>query len=217
MADVDTGVARGPGTAQPPEELEPLFPEREEIVLVDPPATGPDEPPAAPGEDIIRLQLTHMGIVLAATVVIAAIGFFLLGNAGDGLSIAYPILLAGALGGTANTVRRVQQLAREPVTVLAEVPRSLAVAQIYLSSVIGGGFGVLLYLVFLGGMLQGEFFPAFDCGGEPFTTYGEFSLCSPTTNADTALALVWAFLAGFAERFVPSMLDRFVEHDEDDG
>lgn len=79
-----------------------------------------------------------------------------------------------------------------------------------MSPVIGGTFATLLYRIFLAGILQGEFFPAFACADQPFTDYGAFSTCNPATNADAAMALVWGFVARFAELFVPNVLDRLL-------
>lgn len=178
-----------------------------------PPFSAPEA--AHVPDDVVELQVRHLAIVVAATLLLAAVGLFVLGNTavGDGLSIAYPIALVGTAGGTANAARRVQLLAGEPLLTRDAVPRSLAVAQTYLSPIIGGTFAVLLYLVFLGGMLQGEFFPAFACGEDGFTSYSSFATCNPSTNGDAALALVWGFVAGFAERYVPNVLDRFVRDD----
>jgi hypothetical protein len=67
---------------------------------------------------------------------------------------------------------------------------------------------VLLYGVFLSGLLSGDFFPAFgDCASAGFFGIRDLSECSPATNADAAKALIWAFIAGFGENFVPNFID----------
>jgi hypothetical protein len=90
------------------------------------------------------------------------------------------------------------------------VPAALAVLQVYLSPVTGGVFALVLYVLFLSGLLQGDLSPHFACATEPFTSFGRFADCAPSTNSDVAMALVWAFVAGFAEHFVPNVLDRFI-------
>ena len=162
--------------------------------------------------DAVSAQVRHLAIVVVLTLLGALVGFVVLGNTDIGaqLSFVYPVALVGTAGGTANAARRVQRLAREPMALQQEVPVRLAVAQTWLSPIIGGTFAALLYSIFLAGILQGEFFPAFECAGEPFTDYAAFSTCNPTTNADAAMALVWGFIAGFGERFVPNVLDRFI-------
>jgi hypothetical protein len=169
------------------------------------------------GPDVVATQVRHLAVVVGVTLVLGIGGFVLLGNTdvGQTLSLAYPVALVGSAGGTANAVRRVQRLAQEPASTRAAVPPRLANAQTWLSPITGGLFAVVLYNVLLAGILQGEFFPAFDCAGEPFSDYRNFATCSPATNADAAMALVWGFVAGFGERFVPNVLDRFLGDDPD--
>lgn len=171
------------------------------------------------GTEVVEAQVRHLAYVVIGTLALAILGFVLLGNTelGSSLSFAYPVALVGTAGGTANAARRVQRLQQESVPVQQSVPLRLAVAQTWLSPIIGGTFAVLLYCVFLAGMLQGEFFPTFACADTPFTDYSTFSSCNPATNADAAMALVWGFVAGFAERFVPNVLDRFIGDPKTDG
>ncbi len=163
-------------------------------------------------DDHVATQVRHLAIVVVATLLLAILGFVVLGNTavGQQLSFVYPVALVGTAGGTANAARRVQRLQQEPLAVQAAVPQRLALAQTWLSPVVGGTFAALLYCIFLAGILQGEFFPAFDCAALDFTDYQTFSSCQPATNADAAMALVWGFVAGFFERFVPNVLDRFI-------
>jgi hypothetical protein len=70
-------------------------------------------------------------------------------------------------------------------------------------------FAFVLYLVFMGGILSGELFPAFQNTTEPFVSIGQFVGCvNPDTNADFAKLLLWAFVAGFSEKFVPNLIAR---------
>jgi len=171
-------------------------------------------------QDVVAVQVRHLAYVLIATLVVAIVGFVILGNTniGQGLSMVYPVALVGTVGGSANAARRIQRLNMRPGDVQDEVPLRLAVAQTYLSPAIGGTFAVLLYCIFLAGILQGGFFPAFECAHQPFHDYASFASCNPTTNADASMALVWGFVAGFAERFVPNVLDGFIgDHQAGDG
>src|SRR4029078_4561252 len=61
----------------------------------------------------------------------------------------------------------------------------------------GAAFALVLWLMFLGGLLSGELFPKEIAG----------PLTSPIPK-DLAKLLVWSFIAGFAERFVPDLLDK---------
>lgn len=69
------------------------------------------------------------------------------------------------------------------------------------------GFAFLLYLVFMGGLLSGGLFPEFPGSADPFRSIGGFVLeVNPGTNADFAKLLVWSFVAGFSEKFVPNLI-----------
>jgi hypothetical protein len=69
-------------------------------------------------------------------------------------------------------------------------------------------FALFLYVAFLSGVIKGPLFPEFQgTDGEPYLDMMDFmTKCKPKTNLDTAKALVWAFIAGYAERFVPNLI-----------
>lgn len=155
-------------------------------------------------------QVKHVAIVVVATLVLAALGFIVMGRVsvlGDA-SVAYAVALIGTVGGTANNYRKLQSLSGVPDAVLRNVPRSLVTSRIYLAPLIGATFALVVYLLFMGGILTGGLFPGFECSGDGFTSYRAFSNCSPTSNSDVARAMVWGFVAGFAENFVPNILDK---------
>jgi hypothetical protein len=171
--------------------------------------------PAERPTDLVSLQARHLGFVVVASVALGVVALVLLGNTSRGLSLspAYPVALIGSAGGTANAYRRLQRLQATAPARRDEVPAALAVLQVYLSPVTGGVFALVLYVLFLAGLLQGDLFPTFACAAEPFTDFGRFADCGPSTNSDVAMALVWAFVAGFGEHFVPNVLDRFIAPD----
>jgi len=168
--------------------------------------------PAERPTDLVSLQARHLGIVVVVSVVLGVVALVVLGNTSRGLSLslAYPVALLGSAGGTANAYRRLQRLQATDRARRDEVPAALAVLQVYLSPVTGAVFALVLYVLFLAGLLQGALFPHFACAAEPFTSFGRFADCGPSTNSDVAMALVWAFVAGFGEHFVPNVLDRFI-------
>lgn len=175
--------------------------------------------PDRSAQDFVGSQVKHIASVtisLSAIAFISAIAltrFDLLPSA----SVAYGVALTGTVGGTANNYRKLQRLRDLSELDVTESSRALATAQIYLSPVIGAVFALLLYGLFLSGVLQGDFFPAFgDCSDEKFHNYKDFADCNPDTNADVAMAMVWGFVAGFAERFVPNVLDRLIAENEPD-
>ena len=75
---------------------------------------------------------------------------------------------------------------------------------------------VMIYLVFAGGLLRGDLFPEFICA--PDKGCGDFhgfvSNWIPKDPAANAKAIVWGFIAGFSERFVPNILNRLATDKE---
>jgi hypothetical protein len=65
-----------------------------------------------------------------------------------------------------------------------------------MAMVTGGVFAILLWLLMYGGLIEGDLFPEFG------------SDAIPEGAKDWAKLLIWSFIAGFAERLVPSALDR---------
>ena len=69
---------------------------------------------------------------------------------------------------------------------------------VVLLHLLGATFGLLIFLLFVGGLVQGSLFPDFS------KTNGWSSLLF--SFHDWAKLMVWCFLAGFSERLVPSLL-----------
>ncbi len=73
-------------------------------------------------------------------------------------------------------------------------------------------FAVFLYISFMSGIISGTLFPEFqNLDGEDGMYVGMRELmerCRPSTNADAAKMFVWAFIAGYLERFVPSLIQK---------
>lgn len=123
-------------------------------------------------------------------------------------SLAIVICMAGAVGGVANNYRRFQKLNLQDWENTDAQSRGLMTIQIYQSPIIGALFAFVLYGVFASGLLQGALFPNFT-DSEPFKNLVEFAkTVIPATNADAAKAVFWAFVAGFAEGFVPNFIDK---------
>jgi hypothetical protein len=69
---------------------------------------------------------------------------------------------------------------------------------------------IVLYLIFAGGLLKGDLFPEFHCSvfDRSNDFHGFVTNWSPNGPAANAKAIVWGFIAGFSERFVPDILNR---------
>lgn len=122
-------------------------------------------------------------------------------------SVALPsVLVCGIIGGFVSLQRRLKDLTLQDLELLANSKICLI-----LSPMVGGVLAMVLYLIFLAGLLRGDMFPEFNpvqtdiTVGFPtiFEQYGKHGF------SDYAKLLVWAFIAGYSEKFVTNVLGRF--------
>jgi hypothetical protein len=124
------------------------------------------------------------------------------------------VAAAGALGGFVSGLRRLYAFQRVfPVHFFKTRRRVDAYLIVYsmIPSLVGAIAAVTLYLIFASQLVKGDMFPAFHLSAinpksDDFQNF--IWNWQPVTSADFAKALVWSFLAGFSERFVPDLLDR---------
>ena len=155
-------------------------------------------------------QATHIAITIIAVVLCMTVAAYL-AIYGKG-PLALLIFMAGTVGGVVNNFRRMQKVSLNPDIDANMTAMRLVTIQIYVSPITGGIFAFVLYTIFMTGFLQGTFFPAFQCGDEFYTNYKDFaSSMEPTTHADVAKAILWAFIAGFSEGFVPNFIDKLTQ------
>jgi hypothetical protein len=70
-------------------------------------------------------------------------------------------------------------------------------------------FTIFLYLAFMSEIISGQLFPRFQSMDATYKDTLTFMMnCKPATNADAAQMLVWAFIAGYSERFVPNLMEK---------
>ena len=115
-------------------------------------------------------------------------------------------LFVGILGGFVSIKQRMKKMSAEEMVLLAKTKY-----QIFLIPIYGGIFSLLLYVLFISGMVQGSLFPNFI---KPVCVIGENPLRWILTTTTVASAedfgkmLVWSFAAGFSERLVPNFLGK---------
>ncbi|HEY7556767.1 MAG TPA: hypothetical protein VIH18_18360 [Candidatus Binatia bacterium] len=124
------------------------------------------------------------------------------------------VIFMGTLGGFVSTQLRLQSSPSqgEPIENLARLDHGWL--GILVSPISGAIFAVVLYMLFAGSFLEGSLFPKIATPAEEYTggiNFGEFAVATgPETGFAYAKLIVWSFVAGFAERFVPDALSRII-------
>lgn len=125
------------------------------------------------------------------------------------------VLAAGALGGFVSSLRRLYSF--QDVFPRGDYGRLFRRVNVYVIAyslvppLVGMIGAVALYLLFAGGVLTGIAFPAFECAqnGNGCINFQDFvSFWRPVDAESNAKAVIWGFIAGFSEQFVPDLLSR---------
>ncbi|MDB4224889.1 hypothetical protein N9850_14075 [Granulosicoccus sp.] len=118
-----------------------------------------------------------------------------------------PVLFAGILGGILSLQKRFSKL---PISDLMLLRNSIS--HLLLAPLVGGFLATMLYVLFIAGLLEGEFFPRFSADSNISTErYGMASLLMVhgDTYKDYAKLFFWCFLAGYSERFITKIFGQF--------
>jgi hypothetical protein len=146
------------------------------------------------------------GLSVGAMAILFGVTFFL----GERLMLTLIAFTCGIIGGFVSMQQRIRKLSEEEIALLAE-----SFFQIVLVPIFGGVFALVLYCMFLSGILSGHLFPTFFMPSPPpdgpDTAFISSLLLKtyPATGPDLAKFLFWSFVAGFSERFVPQFVTSF--------
>jgi hypothetical protein len=165
-----------------------------------------------PMREKIRKSLV-IDCVLMVGAYTVLLGFLLYWFAWHGMSFLAMlacVLYSGIIGGFVSSQRRLQNIPSEGDPLISVFGLENASYYLWLSPLLGSIFAVTLTAMFAAGILKGSVFPEFVAStggtyGLPFFHFTWNTL--PKTSEDYGKLLVWAFLAGFAERLVPDSLD----------
>ena len=116
----------------------------------------------------------------------------------DGVPFVLIVFLGGFVGTGVNVTRDLHHHADSKATETLSLMSSLMSRLL-----VGGTLAVATYMLFLSGLVSGTLFPEFesvDYSG------GFMDMAEPEMFSDFGKCMVWAFLAGYAERFTPGLL-----------
>jgi hypothetical protein len=134
---------------------------------------------------------------------------------GARIDVMTVIFFAGSTGAVVNNYFRLAKISTNPSALGPALDNKVVIIQFYVSLLIAGILGFVMYGLCVSGLLQGALFPKFTQTGAAYTSVTSFlDTLAPETNLDTAKALIWAFIAGFSERLIPNILDRLVAQAE---
>ena len=124
--------------------------------------------------------------------------------------------LCGIVGGFVSIQQRLPKVSNAELGLLTK-----SWFQILLVPIFGGVFALVLYCVFLSGIVSGHLFPQFvvpqagATGPDDQFMWDIFSKTYPETTQDFAKLLFWSFVAGFSERFVPQIINKAINGSAD--
>jgi hypothetical protein len=76
---------------------------------------------------------------------------------------------------------------------------------IRLTPILGGTSAIVLCFLFCSGVIQGPLFPHMGTHDNPQNVFALLQNLHPPEHQDWGKLVIWSFVAGFAERFVPDL------------
>jgi hypothetical protein len=147
--------------------------------------------------------LLALGLLIA--LIVPGAMFASLGNESVIASTPLMALMIGAIGGFVGLQRRLKQLSDEDLVLLAD-----SWVYVALSPLVGGILAVLIYILFISGLLAGDLFPKFVPDADADSYQGLPAMFRIHGKAaDYAKLIFWCFLAGFSERFAIDIISHF--------
>jgi hypothetical protein len=159
------------------------------------------------------LLVCYAWVGLFAVVTLSLLAWKLVGgDLGQAIGVVMATAYAGVLGAVISAARRTKSFNdianshSDPVVRLTRIENGKT--GMHLSMITGGVFAVVLYLFFLAGIGQSVLLPGFLPTFRPPSSQLPLGLI-PAGATDLSRLMLWAFAAGFAEKLVPDVLDRF--------
>jgi len=152
------------------------------------------------------------GTIVASIIAIALLlGFWFWNSIGSGSGaekypISWFIIITAILGSIVNEPFRQGE------------PHQYTLAYISWKSAVAVVFAFLFYLMAIGGLIGGDMFPRFvqtslpDNANWNMTNFA--TAVKPESYKDVAKILVWSFIAGYSEKFVPNLIGQILKTSE---
>ncbi len=176
----------------------------------------------SPRQEMIRIISNRLFLALCSLMVIT-IAFGYLTYAGHKLSAGatnWMVLLCGAIGGFISLQRSLKTLDDEDLLLLAR-----SWVYVLLSPLVGSILALLLFFLFISGLLDGDLFPNFEVANAIDTQRSAENNAVEDSNSYTGLSILfgvqgiaytdyakivfWCFLAGYSESFVTNIISNF--------
>ena len=147
-------------------------------------------------------------IFAAISLIFSTVMFGITYYYGNRFMISWFAFQCGILGGFVSIQQRMKNIDSDELKLLSESWATILVIPIY-----GGIFSLLLYLLILSGLIEGNLFPKFYMPQFDFPPTTEnikefLNSTYPMSGADFAKFAFWSFVAGFSERFVPQIISK---------
>ena len=172
-------------------------------------------------ENLSLLQIEKRGdLICQATnrqfIVLSSLAFILIGVLGvyywiqhqetqlPSLPLLPLVFLSGIISGFMGIQRRLPIMKDDELKVLVSSWLATCLPSIY-----GSLLALILFVLFLTGILGGSLFPGFEIISTDGPTSGFDSIMNiqATSYQDVAKLVFWSFISGYSERFVPSAID----------
>jgi hypothetical protein len=145
--------------------------------------------------------------IITAFILLLTVLVFVLPLIGERFFVSWFCFGVAVLGGFVSVQQRLKTVSDEELHLL-----STSWGQVILYPLVAGIFGLLVYVLTMSGLIQGALFPNYSIPNFPArvtdATFRSFLLTTyPASGEDFAKLVIWTFIAGFSERFVPDVLD----------
>lgn len=153
--------------------------------------------------------------VIAILVVLIFVPYAVQTKQGQPVPVFLVVVIAGTVGAFFSSLQRLYEFKQLP-QILYDKRLGSEYGALFVYSLIpalvGGIAAAVLYLIFAGGMLSGAFFPSFTCKQGDCADFSTLLAgYGPAQAVDYSKVILWGFVAGFAERMVPNLLNHFVQ------